>query len=109
VNVNPVGVSPSEPSFILQPRPGGTVKSASVSHLSPYGRILCSWRIDEGRLQVSVKIPPNTRARLVLPGKDQVIGSGVYDFTTPYVADPAWPPKAFQVPFLPPVPDEFAE
>jgi alpha-L-rhamnosidase len=102
------GISLLEPGWRMvkvRPVPGGIITHADVSYESPYGRIECSWKIEEtdGTFKLTVRIPPNSKALIILPsdwkkgeqdGEEEgvVIGSGKYDFSCPY--EPAdWPPK----------------
>jgi alpha-L-rhamnosidase len=104
------GISPLEPGWrkiLVRPQPGGTVTHASAKHLSPYGTIECSWKIINSRLQVRVCIPPNATARVVLPGVDEEIGSGIRDYEVRWEEDPRWPPRGIQLPFTQPIVDEF--
>ncbi|UJF34515.1 alpha-L-rhamnosidase [Paenibacillus hexagrammi] len=41
---------------------------AKAAHRSMYGRIAVGWRVDGANIEVSVEIPPNTTAELVLRG-----------------------------------------
>ena len=103
------GISPLEPGWRtvkVRPVPGGTITSAEVAYESPYGRIECSWKIEEtdGKFGLEVVIPPNSRALVILPcdwkkraeegeEKGTLIGSGRHTFSCSY--EPAeWPPKA---------------
>ena len=96
------GITPIEPGWRrtrIHPRPGGTVTSAWVSHISPYGRISCQWELKEGDLLVDVEVPPNSSAVVVLPGRDEEeVGSGRRSFKVRWITDPSWPPKAIQPP-----------
>lgn len=84
---------------LIRPQPGGSVTWARTSHLSPYGRFVCSWAIEGDMLNVYVQIPPNTSAVVVLPGlKDQEIGSGSREFNVRWDPDPLWPPSVLQPP-----------
>ncbi|KAM0514529.1 hypothetical protein ACHAPE_006824 [Trichoderma viride] len=102
------GISPLEPGWRkikIRPVPGGTITSAKVEYESVYGRIVSSWKIDEtdGKFNLAVTIPPNSRAVVILPSdwkttgqgdeKGTEIGSGTYEFSCNYKAD-EWPPKA---------------
>jgi alpha-L-rhamnosidase len=65
--------------FHIRPQPGGVLTYARARFLSPYGPIESSWRIEDGDLSLSVGVPPNTTARVWLPGRDDGpidIGSG---------------------------------
>jgi alpha-L-rhamnosidase len=61
---------PSGPGFkkiIIQPEPCGDLTWAKATHESPYGTISSAWKIADGRFTLSVTIPPNTTATVVLP------------------------------------------
>ena len=71
--------------ILLRPRPGANLAWAETSYESPYGRIYLRWKNEKrsaGKgLAVEVKVPPNTVARLVLPGAaEKNLGSGTYSF-----------------------------
>lgn len=110
------GISILEPGWrrvLVAPRPGGTITHATVSHVSPYGKTECSWKIagegDEQTLEVHVVIPPNTTAVVSLPSggvQEQEVGSGSHVFRERWVKDESWPPRAPHVPFTPPPLDE---
>lgn len=52
---------------------------AKVKEETPYGEACVEWKIEEGRAAVSVQIPANTTAEIVLPGREkEVVGSGKY-------------------------------
>jgi alpha-L-rhamnosidase len=92
---------------LIKPQPGGSVRWATVSHISPYGRVACSWRIKDQQLHISVIVPPNSVAQVVLPGIWEEIGSGERAWTVPWSDDPAWPPKVLQpAPMRPQLVDE---
>ncbi|RAO72323.1 uncharacterized protein BHQ10_008335 [Talaromyces amestolkiae] len=103
------GISPLDPGWRkiqVRPVPGGVLRNAKVAHQSPYGRIECSWSINESddTFALTIIIPPNSEARVILPSawkenQQEVeeesiqVGSGKYEFSCPY--KPAeWPPKA---------------
>jgi alpha-L-rhamnosidase len=71
---------PAFKSFILQPTPdpNGEITSASGYYESMYGRIVSSWKMEEGKLFYMCIVPANTSAILYLPAKsiDQIIESG---------------------------------
>ncbi len=63
-------IDPAEPGYkhiLIQPQPGGGITSVRVSHNSMYGRVGSSWKIVEGRFELAVEIPANTRATVRLP------------------------------------------
>jgi alpha-L-rhamnosidase len=65
-----INVDPTAPGYrhiLIQPRPGGGLTSARARHLTPYGPVASSWRIEGEELHLSVEIPPNTTATVHLP------------------------------------------
>jgi len=90
--------SPGWKSALVQPQPGGTIRSASTSFDSPYGPYSVSWEIQDGKMHTEVKVPPNGEARVLLQGVDETVGSGVYSFETEWVEDKDWPPAHIQGP-----------
>lgn len=95
-------------TFKVRPLPGGTITSADIAYESPYGRIECQWKVTDGTFDMTIIVPPNSQAVVILPsawaksgedGEDDgeeeestTVGSGTYTFSCPYI--PAeWPPK----------------
>ncbi|RFU26654.1 hypothetical protein B7463_g9687, partial [Scytalidium lignicola] len=69
------GIRPREAGwrkFDVQPRPGGTVRSAEVAYTSPYGRIACKWSLEglngNELFTLNLTVPPNSEAWVVMPG-----------------------------------------
>ena len=60
--------APGYKHFFVQPRPGGSITSASASHQTPYGRASSAWTRANGRFELTVDVPPNTTATVRLPG-----------------------------------------
>jgi alpha-L-rhamnosidase len=71
-----INIDPENPGFknvIIRPRPMGKLVWAQAKYPSLYGDIDCRWRRpDDDSLDLEVKIPANTTARVHLPvkGKD---------------------------------------
>ncbi len=92
------GLTPAAPgykSIEIQPQPGGRLTSASSRHLTPYGLAEAAWKIADGTLTLDVVVPPNTNARVTLPGTqaDPVeVGSGTYHWSYAYTRPNAHPP-----------------
>lgn len=103
------GISPRTPGWkdiLFNPRPGGSVTWASTSHLGPYGLITCDWKLQNAdTLHVVIQVPPNSTARVVLPGVNEAVGSGRRTYSVKWEPESAWPPKSSQLPFGPPKPD----
>lgn len=66
----------------IRPQPVGDVTSAKASYQSPYGEIKSAWKRNNGQFELNVRIPPNTKALIYLPGSAQPVkvGSGNYNY-----------------------------
>ena len=63
-------IDPAAPGYrhiLIQPRPGGKTTKAGARHDSPYGTVASAWTLDAGRFELTVHVPPNTRATIRLP------------------------------------------
>jgi alpha-L-rhamnosidase len=90
------GLAPLAPGwkrFLVRPVPGGGLTSSAARFESPYGRIQVKWWLSgSGSGQAGdmvmaclVTVPPNTSARVELPGQDVwEVGCGKYDFRVGY-------------------------
>jgi alpha-L-rhamnosidase len=61
--------APESERIVVRPRPGGGLTHARASYDSIRGRIECEWKLEGGRLELSVSIPVNSEARVYVPGK----------------------------------------
>ena len=59
--------SPGYRQSSWHPQPGGGLTSARAELVTQYGSALSGWKLDGGRLNVSVRVPPNTHATVRLP------------------------------------------
>lgn len=87
-----VGVTPTSPGYDtirvapLPPSSAVPIKAATVTIETQRGRIRSGWEITEaadGRrhLTLTVEIPPNVKAEVVVPGGGtHTVGSGTYTF-----------------------------
>jgi alpha-L-rhamnosidase len=67
------GLRPTAPgyrTFEVRPRPGGGISFATARHISPFGPIEVSWRLDGGPAELELLVPPGTTASVVLPGEE---------------------------------------
>lgn len=92
------GLKPLQPGwtkFSVAPIPGGDLTHASTRFLSPSGLISVAWAIKYGQFILSVSVPPNTQAEVLLPGGKAeggvTVGSGTHEFKADY-EQPIWPP-----------------
>ena len=66
------GLAPGAPGYRVvrfAPQPGGDLAEASARHRTPYGEASISWRIEDDRLVVDVRVPVGTTGVLELPGQ----------------------------------------
>jgi alpha-L-rhamnosidase len=59
--------APGYAHILIQPRPGGGITSVSASHETPYGKVASAWTRADGRFELQVEVPPNTKATVRLP------------------------------------------
>ncbi|MFY0606459.1 MAG: family 78 glycoside hydrolase catalytic domain [Cyclobacteriaceae bacterium] len=70
-------VSPGYKEIEIAPIPGGPLTSTEASYDSPYGKVRSSWKIIEGKFHLEVVIPPNTSAKIIVPGLADLKLNGV--------------------------------
>jgi alpha-L-rhamnosidase len=114
------GLSVLEPGwkkFRVAPVPGGDLTHAEAKFLSPYGRIVVKWMLEDEAgatwFTLSVRVPPNTSAEVVVPrgGDDEardemrVVLPGLHEFRVEY-RRPTWPPLPLYPQFYPHDDDE---
>ncbi len=80
--VNSVGFK----NIIIQPQVVGNITSAQASYHSAHGIIQSAWQITGKQFQLTVNIPVNTTAQIILPSNNKInkpvtIGSGKHVFT----------------------------
>lgn len=84
------GLEPTAPGYRrmnICPRPGGGLTHAKIRHHTSYGAVEAAWKIEDGRFDLNVLIPPNTTAVISLPGKNSdsiKVGSGSWHWSVPY-------------------------
>ncbi len=95
------GIAPAEPGYQMidiAPILGGGLTHSTARFDSGYGPVEVSWRLENGTFTLTAEIPPNTTARVLLPGASDPIevGSGHHSFTAP-VAGTTEAPPAFSL------------
>jgi alpha-L-rhamnosidase len=60
--------APGYKRLVVRPRPGGGLTRAKVDYMTLYGASSVEWRRELGRMTLTVEIPHNTTARIVLDG-----------------------------------------
>jgi alpha-L-rhamnosidase len=53
--------------------PKAPLTAASASLNVPYGKVASSWEITEGIFNLKVTIPPNTTAKVIMPGRIEAV------------------------------------
>ncbi|CEI67932.1 hypothetical protein FVEN_g7793 [Fusarium venenatum] len=79
------GIAPLDPGYkkvAIAPIPGGNITHASAKLVTGYGTISTDWKLTDEGFQLKVRIPPNTKADITLPGtgKTETVGSGLHEF-----------------------------
>ncbi|NDV78091.1 glycoside hydrolase family 78 protein [Dysgonomonas sp. 511] len=78
------GIEPTTPGFrefTIQPQPVGDLKWVKTKHKTLYGDIKVEWENADGKFKLSVLVPVNTKAIVILPnGQREMVGSGHYNF-----------------------------
>jgi alpha-L-rhamnosidase len=67
--------------------PGGEVKWAEVILDSPYGEVYARWEITSGRFKMTVRVPCNATAEVILPrsaGEIIKVGVEIHEFDSAY-------------------------
>jgi alpha-L-rhamnosidase len=83
--------APGYKHILIQPQPGGGLTRARASHLTQYGKVTCAWQLKDGRIELTLEIPVNSRATVRLPnaaanqvtesGKALAVGEGIASIT----------------------------
>jgi alpha-L-rhamnosidase len=79
------GIAPLEPGYkvvSIAPIPGGNITHASAKLVTGYGTISTDWNLTDAGFYLKVRIPPNAKAKITLPGTDktEIVGSGLHEF-----------------------------
>jgi alpha-L-rhamnosidase len=77
--------NPGYKHVIFRPTPGKGVTWAKGELMTRYGRVICSWKTQRGKLAVTVTLPANTSGTLFLPRqKPRRILPGTFYLSVPY-------------------------
>jgi len=68
--LKPLESAPGWKQFQIAPQPGGKLTHAQATLETPYGPAASHWRLVAGRLELDVRIPANTSARMTLTTAD---------------------------------------
>jgi alpha-L-rhamnosidase len=78
-------LEPGYKKISITPIPGGNITHASAKLVSGYGTIATDWTATDAGFHLRVRIPPNTKAEITIPGtgKSETVGSGYHEFYHP--------------------------
>jgi alpha-L-rhamnosidase len=82
------GLNPLEPGYKksrIAPLPIKGITWVNAQLETPYGKLACAWKCQDGSFYVDITVPVNTTAQVQLPGKDDTftLGSGEHHFNYP--------------------------
>jgi alpha-L-rhamnosidase len=64
------GIKNTEPGYkkiVIAPQPGGGLQHARAFQETPYGRVASAWNFEQDKFILTVTIPVNTQAEIILP------------------------------------------
>ena len=74
-------VSGGYKEFKVQPMPGGGLTYAMAEILTPYGKAVSDWKLENGQFQLTVQVPVSAKCHLILPdGTQKLLESGIHNF-----------------------------
>jgi len=65
-----IELDPTMPGYkhiLIQPQPGGGFTNVKAAHQTMYGKVSSAWTLKDGKIEVAVEVPANTRATVRLP------------------------------------------
>lgn len=65
--INPNPEQPGYKHIIIKPHPFGEMNDVKASHESPYGNISSEWKLENGKFTLTVVVPVNTKADILVP------------------------------------------
>jgi alpha-L-rhamnosidase len=71
-----IEIDPAAPGYRhirIQPQPGGGFTYVKASHQTMYGKVSSAWTLKDGKFELAVEVPANTKATVRLP-KAQLAG-----------------------------------
>ncbi|KAM5343672.1 hypothetical protein ACJ41O_012209 [Fusarium nematophilum] len=95
-------VEPGWKRWRAAPTIGAQFTSAAASHITPYGKVACSWETSPSRdssgsetIKLRVAVPLSTTAEVVIPEGDgersEVVGAGDWEFESLFRRSNTWP------------------
>ncbi|HZQ35048.1 MAG TPA: alpha-L-rhamnosidase C-terminal domain-containing protein, partial [Dehalococcoidia bacterium] len=84
LGIAPDAADPGYHRIVVAPRPCAHLTAASGTLRTRYGEVRVAWRVNGGRFDLALDVPPNARAGVRLPGGEQVeVGSGHHELRAP--------------------------
>jgi alpha-L-rhamnosidase len=100
-DITGINVDESAPGFhkiIIAPQPGGGLTNAKAELETQYGTVRSGWSIADGVLSIDITVPPNTSARVTLPGTSSLVTeSGVNIYSIPEINNITKEPNGLQL------------
>jgi alpha-L-rhamnosidase len=65
-----IEIDPAAPGYkhiLIQPQPGGGFTYVKATHQTMYGKVSSAWTLKDGKFELAVEVPANTRATVRLP------------------------------------------
>ena len=81
---NLAGISLNEPGykeFTICPSFDYGLTEVDFSYDCVYGKIVNNWKLNGNKGNALIEVPAGTKAHIIYPGIDKVLGSGKYDFS----------------------------
>ena len=68
--------------FRIAPMPGGNLKYAKAEIMTPFGKAMSEWKVEDETFSIAVEIPVSTTCELIMPdGCKEKLASGRYTFS----------------------------
>lgn len=97
-NIGGIRIDENEPGykhFYIEPKLGGGITWAEVSHMTVHGKIYVKWQMENEMMKFKIQVPVNTCATVTFPVKEENqkhlegqsvmhLGSGEYEFNYTY-------------------------
>lgn len=76
------GITVRQNQVIIHPYPDPRLKYVDGIYRSPMGEICSEWRYDGEKLTLTISIPVNVEATVILPdGREEKAGPGIHAYT----------------------------
>jgi alpha-L-rhamnosidase len=84
LGIAPDATDPGYHRIAVAPRPCAHLAAASGTLRTRYGELRVAWRVNGGRFDLALDVPPNARAGIRLPGgEERIVSSGHHELRAP--------------------------